>query len=190
MSVSSRTMGSLLKAGNQDAIARMSQRVHQQVEVGRFTRYFLPNTILVPVPGSAPSRPTETLTVTSLICRNLQSLGLGATVADLIQRVQSVPKSAFARPGNRPNVKVHYDSLRVERSISEFEDLLLIDDIVTRGCTLMGCALRLQEAYPNARILAFAMMRTMGLIPSIDSVLEPCQGSIVLQADGLTLREP
>ena len=75
--------------------------------------------------------------VSELICNSLRRRGLEVDVVALIKRVECVQKSAIAALGARPNAKVHYDSLVVESSIERYVDLLLVDDVVTRGCTLM-----------------------------------------------------
>jgi hypothetical protein len=52
----------------------------------------------------------------------------------------------------------------------------------TKGRTLLAAASRLHEAFPAAQIRAFALVRTMGLIPSVEHLLDPCKGEIRWQA--------
>ena len=54
---------------------------------------------------------------------------------------------------------VHYDSLDVEPAADVCGDLVLIDDVVTKGRTLLAAAWRLQEAFPQARVRAFALLQ-------------------------------
>lgn len=42
---------------------------------------------------------------------------------------------------------------------NEFDGIIIVDDVVTRGATIMGAAARLREAFPNARIRAFTIAR-------------------------------
>ena len=58
------------------------------------------------------------------------------------------------------------------------ENVVLIDDVVTKGRTLLAAATRLHEAFPGAQIRAFALLRTMGLIPGVQRLLDPCTGEI------------
>jgi adenine/guanine phosphoribosyltransferase-like PRPP-binding protein len=58
------------------------------------------------------------------------------------------------------------------------ERIVLIDDVVTKGRTLLAAATRLQEAFPSAQIRAFALVRTMGLIAGVNQLLDPCKGEI------------
>ena len=48
----------------------------------------------------------------------------------------------------------------------------------TKGRTLLAAASRVQEAFPQARIRAFALVRTMGFIFGINQLLDPCKGVI------------
>ncbi|GAA5484005.1 hypothetical protein Hsar01_03243 [Haloferula sargassicola] len=62
------------------------------------------------------------------------------------------------------------------------KDILLVDDVVTKGTTLIACAAILSEAFPHATIRAFAMVRTMGRIPDVEAIVDPCTG--VISFDG------
>jgi hypothetical protein len=56
--------------------------------------------------------------------------------------------------------------------------LILIDDVVTKGRTLLAAALRLRELFPRADVRGFALLRTMGYSPVFDQLLMPCTGKI------------
>jgi hypothetical protein len=56
--------------------------------------------------------------------------------------------------------------------------VVLVDDVVTKGRTLLAAATRIQEAFPDTEVRAFALLRTMGLIPDVAQLLEPCVGEI------------
>ena len=49
----------------------------------------------------------------------------------------------------RPTAEQHYESISVQGILSEPEEILLVDDVVTRGVTLLGCANRLADAFPK-----------------------------------------
>jgi predicted amidophosphoribosyltransferase len=104
--------------------------------------------------------------------------GLGQHVWPGIRRVRRVCKSATAAPGSRPTVGNHYDSFAIESASTAPCHLMLVDDVVTKGRTLLAAAARLQEAFPAAEIRAFALLRTMGLIQGVDRLLDPCIGEI------------
>ena len=50
-------------------------------------------------------------------------------------------------------------------------------------------SVRLHEAFPAANIRAFAPLRTMGLVPEVRRLIEPCRGSIFWRG-GDARREP
>ncbi|MBV8852392.1 MAG: hypothetical protein JOY91_03270 [Sinobacteraceae bacterium] len=55
---------------------------------------------------------------------------------------------------------------------------MLIDDVVTKGRTLLAAAMRLHESFPQASIQAFALFRTMSFVSDFSRVLLPCRGEI------------
>ncbi len=69
------------------------------------------------------------------------------------------------------------------------EQLVLIDDVVTKGRTLLAAAARVHEALPDADIRAFALLRTMGWVQGVDRLLDPCVGEIRWRA-GDAYRNP
>jgi phosphoribosylpyrophosphate synthetase len=55
--------------------------------------------------------------------------------------------------------------------------VVLIDDVVTKGRTLLAAAATLHAANPATTVRGFALLRTMGY-EAIDRLLEPCSGII------------
>ncbi len=104
--------------------------------------------------------------------------GLGAAAWLGLRRVCAVTKSATAAPGARPTVGRHYESFLIESTPTAPESIVIVDDVVTKGRTLLAAASRLHEAFPHARIRAFALLRTMGMGAGIQKLLDPCRGEI------------
>lgn len=102
---------------------------------------------------------------------------------EALERVTPIAKSAFAARGSRPRPIDHYESIRATRLVTDRAELCLIDDVVTKGSTLIAAASRLQEVYPEARIVAFALVRTMGFVEDIRSIVEPTTGTITFRGD-------
>jgi len=186
----SRLLCTLLKEGDGYFMDRYADRVRQQVADGpSLAGFFCASSILVPVPGSAPSAKGGT-SVAEHLASALLSEGLGQCIWPGLRRIAAVAKSATAAPGRRPTVSHHYDSFAVEwvqanglgdaasALVSPRPRLVLVDDVVTKGRTLLAAATRVREAFPNAEIRAFALVRTMGLVQGVQRLLDPCVGEI------------
>jgi adenine/guanine phosphoribosyltransferase-like PRPP-binding protein len=121
----------------------------------------------------------------------LCTLGLGSDVWPGISRRFAVARSATALLGQRPSVWQHYESFAVGRAPGRpLHRIVLVDDVITRGRTLLAAAARLRGQYPHADIRAFAMVRTLGFLSRLDRLLEPCGGGVVYWACGDARREP
>jgi hypothetical protein len=151
-----------------------------------------PDVTLVPCPRSAPFPPGQrpALWVPLRICTALRAGGLGATIMPLLERVEAVRKSAFAGPGERPSVQSHVATMRVDQSIERPARVTIIDDVVTKGATLLAAASLLADAFPAAEVRAFALVRTMGLVPEVDRIVDPVTGRIAWTQTGGADRQP
>jgi len=144
--------------------------------------------LLVPVPRS--SRTVEGgIWPAYNIASALVAQRIGATVIPCLERVRAIPKSAFAATGSRPKPIEHYESIVARKMVTDRKEFCLVDDVVTKGATLLAAASRLQEAYPDANIVAFALVRTLGFVQDIERIVEPAFGTIALRGDEAS-REP
>jgi hypothetical protein len=188
----SRLLRALLKASDARFMFKYAVRVRQQVaEPSPLAGFFCPTAVLVPIPGSAPLV-AGTASVAERLAIALLGEGLGHSIWPGLHRICPVRKSATAAPGSRPTVGNHYDSFAIgaaEPAAAVPQQVVLIDDVVTKGRTLLAAAARLQEALPHAQIRAFALLRTMGLVPGVDRLLDPCIGEIRWRA-GDAYRNP
>lgn len=151
-------------------------------------RFLGPGTTLVPAPCRAPHR-EGWLWPAQRICEELVKAGLGREVLPCVRRRVAVPKSAFAAPGERPDVHRHLDSMLGETSLVAPEAITVVDDIVTKGATLLAVASHVSALFPGVPVRAFALVRTMGLVPEVDSIAAPCTGWIRLRGNDV-VREP
>ena len=173
----SRLLRTLLKEGDARFMYKYAVRVHQQAEqCSELAGFFSCDDVLVPVPRSS-TKACGTWVAADL-ARALVHEGLGSMAWPGLHRVCAVPKSATAAPGGRPTVSRHFESFLMERPSIDHESIVLIDDVVTRGRTLLAAAARVREALPHAQIRAFALLRTMGLIARVEHLLDPCRGEI------------
>lgn len=173
----SRLLRALLKAGDATFMLKYAARVRQQARDSPLLAGFFDATdVLVPVPGSAPYI-AGGLWAAEHLAVALVNEGLGAAAWTGLRRVRAVRKSATAAPGERPTVNLHYESFVIERPTIPPERIVLIDDVVTKGRTLLAAASRVREAFPCAQIRAFALVRTMGF-SGVQQLLDPCIGEI------------
>ncbi|HEX3848418.1 MAG TPA: phosphoribosyltransferase [Steroidobacteraceae bacterium] len=173
----SRALCTALKSGDEQCIRRCAARVRQQsIDLERFAGYFDRGGILVPVPGSIQRAGARW--IAERIAHALIEEGLGDATWPVLRRVSAVRKSATAIGGTRSSVRVHYGSLAVTGSGCRPRRVLLVDDVVTRGRTLLAAAARIHEAFPGTEVRAFALVRTIGLMSRLSRVMEPCTGEI------------
>jgi predicted amidophosphoribosyltransferase len=167
----------------------VANTVKQKMAELPFNAFFQPNTILVPVPKSSLMQP-NTLWVPERIAVALVALGFGKQVVSCLVRTKAVSKAALSSPNERPTAQQHYESISVQGILSEPDNILLVDDVVTRGATLLGCANRLADVFPKSRIYAFAVMRTISNPNEFENVYAPCIGTIDLWETGESFRRP
>jgi hypothetical protein len=173
----SRLLRALLKEGDAHFMLKYAERVRQQLEpASRLAGFFLSGDVLVPVPRSAPKM-GGTWAAAELAHALVQE-GVGSATWPGLLRISAVCKSATSAKGSRPSVERHYDSFRLEPLKLRPASVVLIDDVITKGRTLLAAATRVREAFPDAQIRAFALLRTLGLISGITNLLEPCRGEI------------
>lgn len=157
--------------------------------------------VLVPAPGSAPfpSRDLDIplrgttrdfLWVPRRICEALVERELAAAWQPLLIRQQRVPRSSSVPAEERPLPQRHFESLGLADQLPRSTHLVVVDDVVTRGSTLLACASRLQHAFPDAHVEGFAMVRTISNPDEFRQILEPVRGRIHLRERGDTIRRP
>jgi hypothetical protein len=158
---------------------RIARAVQENLPSLPFAYFFQPETTLVPVPKSSLML-RDTLWVPLRIATALAKRGVGSQVDPCLARVTAVRKAASSRASERPKPKDHFASLSVQRRISgpPPKEILLVDDIITRGSTLLGAANRLAEAFPQTRIRAFGAMTTISDPTDFVSLSKPLIGSI------------
>lgn len=143
--------------------------------------------VLVPVPGSSVL--SGKAWAAERLAFALQGIGFGVSVWTGAYRRFPVRKSATALNGHRPSVQLHYDSFGLRASSHYPEKIVLVDDVITKGRTILALAMRVHEELPNADIRAFALVRTMGLIADVSRLVDPCHG-VVRWVRGDAEREP
>lgn len=165
-----------------------ARRLAEELARGALAEIFKTHPLLVPVPRSSLAVEGGIWPARN-IAAALAAHGVGENVLPCLQRVHAVQKSAFAASGLRPKANDHYESIAVTPMVADRDELCLVDDVITKGATLLAAASRLREAYPNANIVAFALVRTMGFVDDIERIVEPCIGTITRNGEE-AVREP
>ena len=166
----------------------ISQLIFKNIGTLPFAHFFDTEPILVPIPNSSLMK-ENSLWVPQRIATALHEKGYGMGVVDMLKRIRHLPKAATSLSENRPKAADHYASLEVQDILTIPKHILLIDDVVTRGATLLGAANKLNEKYPGVNILAFSAMRTISNPPDFQHVYDPRVGEIILNGEN-TIRDP
>lgn len=154
-----------------------------------FADFFSDDVALIPLPGHAPVT-EDGLWVPYRLAKAMCKNGMGYSAVPCLTRDKAVSKSSRSKPEERPSVLDHFQSLRVNATIADFESVVLVDDVITRGSTLMGAANRLREVFPDVNIRAFTVFRTISDANEFTEFVEPVKGKVTLYQSGKTHREP
>jgi hypothetical protein len=170
----------------EDPPVLMSDWISSTMELRRselpFSSLFRTSSVLVPLPRSSLLQP-DSLWVPERIATALVRRRFGARVLPCLTRTRAVRKSATSQADQRPTPTEHFESLAVQGNLGSTEDIVMVDDIVTRGHMMIGAANRLLEAFPSARIQAFAAMRTVSDWMNFSHIYDPQIGLIEYRED-------
>lgn len=143
-----------------------------------FKECFGDNVALIPVPRSSITSESAGLWPGRRICEELMKRRLGGESFPLVERAIRMRKSSLCAPDDRPSAKEHYDSFQIRSGQFLASDrILLVDDVITRGATLMGAARCVRDAYPSVPVTCFALARAVSS-GEIDRMWAPRKGKI------------
>lgn len=168
---------------------------------GELMPWFSPDVVVVPAPRSSPFPPRDLgvplrgserdfLWVPRRICEEMARVGLAADVQTLLIRERRVPRSSASEASERPLPQAHLDSLSCRTMLDSRPKMLVVDDVVTRGATLLACASLLADRFPEAQVGTFALVRSMTNPLEFSGMLAPVAGLVTLRPQGDTLRRP
>ena len=177
---------SIIKSGGETVtmVDLMVRRIKDRIDSSIFEQFFGDDVVAVPMPSSSLQK-KDSLWVPREICESLFNNELVGSISPCILRNKAVTKSATAGHGNRPNPKTHCKSFgfNVDPYISNARRVLLVDDLVTRGSTMVGAYMHLKNNGVLSDIFAFALIRTEGL-GNFTKVNNPVIGRLTCSASG------
>ncbi|OVE74902.1 hypothetical protein BVX95_00855 [archaeon D22] len=166
----------------------VSEKIKHNLDILPFKNFFGENVDLVPVPKSSLMK-KGSLWVPEKIAKALSNQGLG-NFYPCLERVQSVSKSSYSKSSERPKAIDHFNTIKFVPQIHQPNEIILVDDVITRGSTIMGCANVLRKQFPNISIKGFAVLRTISNPDDFNVIGESCVGNITLRTNGETQRTP
>lgn len=171
----SRRLRDAIKRGDEETIRNCAQLAAQENQI----REYFNEALLIPCPRSSPLIRPDALWPGRLLSEAFFQARLGIGVNPCLTRTSPVPKSAFQGPGSRPTAQTHFETIAVkaERPFT-ISKVVVVDDFITKGNTMLGAVSRVSQVFPSATVLAFALVRTLGLQPEVDRILDPCFGKI------------
>jgi len=185
----SRIVRDRIKYDRPPGIAHAVERLTEEFQRTGLSEFLGPDVSLVPAPKSTPLV-EGALWPARRVCEELARRKLGLEVLACVERLHPVKKSAYAAPGGRPKAQEHLESMSSVGLLAKPKRITVVDDVITKGATLLAAASHVATAFPGAEVRVLAMLRTMGLILEVERVLDPCVGTIRLTAWGETDREP
>ncbi len=177
-----------IKNDTNNTIMKAVESLGKNLENAGFKDYLGKDLTLVPVPKRHP-RVDGALWPAERICYALLKVGIGTSIERCIEREKPVRRSATSNIGERPTVAEHLDTLICKIPSVTSRRFLLVDDVLTKGATVVASAQALLKVVPSVEVSAFCLVRTMGLIPDVEKIVDPCIGEIVFDGTA-TARTP
>jgi len=160
-------------------IARYIKKNLNEKEFATKFSFFSNDALLIPIPKSTLMK-GNTLWVPKRIALELEKQGLGR-YTDLLERISPVNRSSTSLPADRPKPEDHYKSTRIKDAfidVGKNTTFVLVDDVITRGSTLLGSANRIIDFWNNVEIYGFAVFRTVSNFRDFKKFLDHKTGKI------------
>jgi len=164
----------------------LAQRMDERRDELPFAKHLAAGVILVPMPR-AGLRSKGAIWPALELAEALLERGFGGEIRELLKRTTPIRKAATSSAGERPTTLQHFDSMDVDGLVTD-QPVVLVDDVITRGATMLGAASRLRASSVTLEIFGFAAARTISK-GDVPEVFDPVVGTIELRK-GQTFRKP
>lgn len=166
----------------------IAKRLSDRLNSLPFKDFFGKYVSLVPVPKSSLMQ-KGTLWVPKALVQAFCEQGLGKEL-DCLIRLNPVNKAASSKSTERPKANEHFKTIGVQDVLDTPKSIILVDDVITKGATLLGSANKLHQIFPKTPIKAFVVVRTVSSSAQFREIYDPVHGHIKLLDDGNTRRAP
>lgn len=125
---------------------------------------FFDDALLVPVPSSRKKAPHEPFHwAPRRICEVLVSRGLGVAVDPCVIRAEGIRSSKHSKPEDRPTIDEHVATMALdgEPLLVPPARVILVDDLITRGTTMLAALEIARERFADVPIAGFAVGATL-----------------------------
>lgn len=180
------------KAGDDKAIEYLISLIESRPLANNLKEFIGSGALIVPVPRSSLIKP-DSVWPSKLIAEELAKQGYGKEARYAIERHAPIRTSSQQAAANRPSIKEHTETLRVVMppQLGDPKVIILVDDVVSKGSTVLACAEILQKAYPDYTIKIFTIARTRFESADEFNALDPHVGVIrYYPSSGLCYRDP
>lgn len=134
---------------------------------------------LVPVPRSSLIE-EDALWPARRIATALVEAGLGKSVLSCLERRSPLLRASHVRAEDRPAAEKKLESLRVLSQIVAPRNVVIVDDVITTGASMIAAWSLLAQAFPDATIRAFAIVRTISP-GEVELIRAPCVGRVHME---------
>lgn len=159
------------------------------MQLEEFDDFFNKEVSLIPVPRSH-RQIKDAMWPSKVICDVISKAGFAREVLPLLERIENVTTSSMSSPDSRPSVRQHMESLQLDSNTFFPLKVTLVDDLITQGRTLVACAQKILEKYPETQVRCFAILKTRNMIPDIPELVAPTFNYIDYYQSGKTFRHP
>jgi predicted amidophosphoribosyltransferase len=174
--------------GAETAAAFVARRLREMAPAF-ITDFLGVDVALVPVPRSSLRR-VDALWPPLEIANELRAQGFGSRVIECLDRRHAVTKAATAASNERPKAKQQFESLALKNPLDLPAQVVLIDDVITRGAQLLGAAWCIWSQRPDVTVRGFAVVRTISNPADFSTIADPCVGHVRLGRDEECFRLP
>ena len=177
-----------VKRGEEASIAKIAAHIGRHRNKYGIHGVLGEDVALVPMPRSAPFT-KGALWPARMLAEALVGERLGSFVLPMLERTVAVQRSSTTAPGKRPRAVAHLKSFRVLPPVGPPSRIVIVDDVVTSGATMLAAISAVFDAIPGAQPKGFAFFRTQST-GELKAISNPARSHISLLGNGWTRRKP